>query len=117
MKRFLILAALAAAPIVAVGCTCQRSDQVVCPAVVQPNCPPAMTMAQPRQVVYRQVGCPTPAPAPVAVAQAPAPAQGQVYLVPAPAAGRITYAQPIQVGTANGVVQYYNPYLQPRVIQ
>lgn len=111
MKRFLILAALAAAPLVAVGCTCQRSDQVYCQPVVQPACPPVVTVAQPRQVVYRRSACP---PAPVAVA--PAPAQGQVYLAPAPA-GRITYAQPIQVSSANGVVQYYNPYLQPRVIR
>jgi hypothetical protein len=100
MKKLLILAALVAVPVIAVGCTCpQPASQPACPPVVAPACPPAV-----------QPACPPVASQPVAVKPV---AAYSVAAAPVPVGGQITYAQPIQVSGVNGVVQYYNPYLQP----
>ncbi len=105
MKKLLILAALVIAPVVAAGCTCAQPQpaQPICPPVVQPACPPVV-----------QSACPPVASQPVAVKPV---AVYPVAPAPVPVGGQITYAQPIQVSGVNGVVQYYNPYVQPGVVQ
>lgn len=123
MKKFLILAALVAAPLVAAGCSCGKynandnlvttipyNPNPVCPPPAMP-CPPMIncTPAPQQQVMYRPAPvstCPLPnnACAPVAPL-APLPqAVAQPYMP-----GRISYMEPVQVSGANSV-QYYNPY-------
>lgn len=129
MKRFVILAALVVAPLVAVGCSCQKynaNDNCItyvrynpnAPAVpMQVPCPPVAAPA-PQPIRYLPAPMPMPAPScplpgsactPVSPLAPLPPANTQVVSQGIGFPGRISYMEPIQVSGANQV-QFYNPY-------
>ena len=108
MKKFMLLAILAAAPFVAAGCTCESKQQCptvatcvpaqpVCPPVIQPVCPPPAPACPPVKPVVVRTAPIQPACPPVAVAP-----RGVVYVQQQPA--------------PQGAVVATNAYVRPTVV-